>query len=66
MISAKAKQRLAKYVKYVILAHTKRSLEKLVKDVLFLFKRRDMVCFSLKHIIKYIGLREGKQRLERQ
>ena len=31
----------------------------------FLFKRRDMTHFPLKHTVKQYGLREGKQRLEK-
>ena len=65
VISAKAKQRLAQHVKYVILAHTKRSLEKLVKHLFFPIQKKGNDMFSLKNIIKYGGLREGKQRLEK-
>ena len=49
----------------IVLAHTKWSLEKLVKHLLFLAQKKGNDTFSLKHTMKYYGLREGKQRLEK-
>ena len=65
VISAKAKQRLAKHVKYKIFAHTRQSLEKLVKHVPFPAQKKENDVFSFKTSVKYCGLREDEQRLEK-
>ena len=49
MISAKAKQRLAKHVKYEIFAHTKQSLEKLVKHVPFPAQKKENDMFFIEN-----------------
>ena len=48
-MSAKAKQRLAKHVKYEIFAHTKQSLEKFEKHVPFPAQKKGNDMFSIEN-----------------